>query len=733
MKLQAAVHEGSILKTSDGDFDLQDRKKRFGSTSYLTLNLDFSKLFLTKEDVIHATKSAPIGAKLDCCGKKAHLVDPHESWGAKHLKTLEEVQAFINDATDLLGQYGIEFKPSASGTIATLVQDQVPQMKQLKPRWRQLAIEAIFGGPCAVVAGSCPNAVSIDLSAAYLHGLRLPLSMPDSYVPVGPWDTWEHVQDKDGFIRAIVDVPDLGWRSIGLLPVKAGPKTYFPCGRIVGTWPLSLVRQAVELGASVVQIIEGATYTGYPYLAPLADLLDHLKNHSPLGKTLAKALYTRAWGILSSRGRYEGTIDHLAQDTIRLDHTPTLTFKTTKPIQEDLETHKVHPTYRPDWAAVIATYCTLKMQKATYELQGALIATHVDSIAFTLDETTQPLLDQYLADGWHHVEGPAEARWYGVGLAVHGTRILHKGIPGTPTPEEVEEYAFAHPDPQDGFRWLERYTKEARARPTRFSLSTPSLFEAGLTTFDNKIRTSIWSDKWSKSGWRKDWWKGHLLGPQPQDWLDIVQRLAPSLPEELDIVHRLSPKVAPPEAFDIETFLEEFEVKKKAQYEKEQTSRKIEETTPLPPDFLDSLEEPTLIPDVDYLNIVLKQDGPHPAYYYLEASAQAFDKGVIDDIIGSPFWILYQKALREEPARNRAHEQEWEAFKREFLDEDNTIPEYFPGNFHLTTRSAVSILELEQPMENPYNGPNFVHGHRSTPERDLFDESFDSADMATGF
>jgi hypothetical protein len=541
--IRAAAHDPTdpfSLLTDGEPLDLLDRKQSFAGHTYLVPGLDFNSLALTPKDVVFATKTHPVEAVLDCSGKKARLVDPEKSWSTSHFETVAQVQAFIDEATATLDLYGIEFEPSASGTVAKLIEQHVPQMTKLKPRFRTIAKEAVFGGPIARCSGGGQNVVSIDLSAAYLHGLRLPLPMLNSYVPVGPWDSWDDLIHQEGFIRAIVDVPDHGWKSLGLLPVKTGHRTIFPVGRVVGTWPISLLRQATQFGATVVQVVEGATYTGYPYLAPLADLLEHLKGHSPLGKTLAKALYTRAWGILGSTGRYKGKVgDHSPNANLFLLHSPQLTFETTSKLQEDDLTHRCRPSYRPDWAAVIATYCSLKMQRICYDLRGKIVAVHVDSVAFDLDDVTQPVYDQALKIGFHHVEGPCPARWYGVGLAVHGKRILHKSMKDTPTPYDLEVYSQQHPEETPAQHWIYREHQTAEARPIHLSLLNEQLY--GLAIGADGLRPSVWHNRWTSYGWQRDVVKLNLLGPQPREFSDLMQQLMDRLPAEPERAYTPAP------------------------------------------------------------------------------------------------------------------------------------------------------------------------------------------------
>ena len=535
-----AVQDGAVLTRADGtQTNLLDRKKTDGGCTLLVAEpFDWRPLLacVGPDDVVVASRNARMELRFACKGRVLRVAPVRSAWGL-NTRSAAEVDSFITSTASILQELGLDpdagFPASASGAAARLALKTVGKaegFRALKPRFRTIARESLATGAVAVTyAGGRELTSSVDLSGAYLEGMRLPLPLPSAKeVAIGPWDAWAQVRGKTGFIRAIVDVPDHGYRSLGLLPVRAGklPGVSYPVGRICGSWPISLLAQAEELGATVVQIVEGYTVDAAPIFSDLADQLEALKNRGPAEKAVAKAIYTRFWGIMFSEGRFKGRLPeapqdgeieedghlptydadpfywHAAQTTVpAFDDERSIQYSADSKLQTDFTTHKAKALYRPDWAVTIASYCALSMQRAAYELRGKITAAHVDSLAFRHDEHTSTWAAQAVESGrWHHVETARRARWFSPGVAVHGDRVVQAGAERT-FRSKLEFYRWAsttYPKPVLCGRVLHaKHRQNAVARPYYLSPNDLDLPELA----HGVDRVSLWSPAWSTGGW----------------------------------------------------------------------------------------------------------------------------------------------------------------------------------------------------------------------------------------
>jgi len=525
-----------------GVVDLADlRSKDAGATLYVP-EIPWGSLerVLGSGDRILASASSPVEARLKCPGGGVLRVqEARGGWGLEDVAdgwSAEELARFVGEAEDLLLEYGLSWGLSASAVAAEGIkaasQDELEgfTLRQLRPRWRTLAHEAVHGGPIACVYGGGRSPVTtIDLRAAYLQGLAQPLPVAGSWVPFGPWDRWAQVRSKEGLVRAIVDVPTPRWRGLGLLPVKLVGRTVHPVGRIVGSWTIAQLREAEELGAEVVQLVEGATCRTSPHLAPLAEKLWRLRESGGLGKLLSRAIYTRAWGIMVSRGRWEGArpdddaLRPPAPRRVREDSS--LVYAHLRPLADPL-TPRADPVYRPDWAAFISGWTARLMMRACDALSGQLVAVHVDSIAtMTGEPQARDWVSSALRTGlWHEVQAPARGRWWGPGLALHGERQLQQGCPGAPSGLELARWASRGlgGEAQAGLTWTikggAKRSRWAEARSTAWRLPGEHLHTLAWGGEDVDARLSLWSPIWTPKGWTQDPPEGMLrderLGPR---------------------------------------------------------------------------------------------------------------------------------------------------------------------------------------------------------------------------
>lgn len=285
----------------------------------------------------------------------------------------------------------------------------------LPPRWRGLAASAIHGGPVVCVAGGGPDVVCADVSGAYRRAMMEPVPVVGSLVVggrsvrgrwVSPVDrSWAKIRKSAGIVEASVHVhgPD-GVGAIPALPVD-GPDggIWHPTGIVRGVWQIAHIREAEERGEVAVYHVWQAmvaTVT-YPTLRPAIDDIDRFPD------TIRKSLYCRAYGMLASRGGWEGS-------TLRAGEMPTWVSRQVEPRQWGGP-----PTLRPDLAAWITSDNQRRVFRALRSLdERRTVAVHVDSIwtadtagAERLGEEWRPKARgrvRYQCSGVYTVDGPEE-------------------------------------------------------------------------------------------------------------------------------------------------------------------------------------------------------------------------------------------------------------------------------------------------------------------------------------
>lgn len=473
-----------------------------------------------------------------------HVMDAADAWDVR-LCGLDALHARLQELQALVAGAGLEWSPSAAGVAALAIRAlaerahqarQGWRLRQLRPRWRTLAHEAVHPGPIAVCyGGGREPIVEVDRVAAFLRGLGTHLPIPGSWVAVGPWDRWSTVRrtEGDGLIRAVVQVEPLGWRSLGPLPQRIGRAQTWPCGHLVGTWTLRQLRDAEELGGVTVhRLIEGATCQVAPLLAPLADMLWALRERDARA---SRAIYTRAWGVLCSRGRWEGQrAEHDSRPPdLQRQGRPDSSLDWTAVRPQELDYPRQPPIYRPDWAAMVAVHNCRAMARATRAASGRLVAAHVDCLALRADAEGLRLVEELVATGeWALKAGPARGRWWAPGVAEHDGRSLRQGLPDWSALEVARAYRTGTaPRPGHGGQLWTRggpaRSRDAEARPA-VTWAAPDWCDA-LQEGPTLGRRSVWSPRWTWSGW----WGDPLEGEEederirPQGWTPGAPAPAP--------------------------------------------------------------------------------------------------------------------------------------------------------------------------------------------------------------
>ncbi len=298
------------------------------------------------------------------------------SWGAE---TVEQAHCIKSRAISagLTGR-------TAGGVAASLVRDEGftgKQSYQLPTRYREIASD-YHVGPMGMCRHEVTDCTLYDIRKAYLWALSMPLPVRDTYRALTP-DTvtaMAAIEDdrRGGFIDCTVHVPDNGM-TIGPLPVrrKIGSKSsrfkrtmpVWPVGTFRGTWPLSLVRNAVQShGATIVRVNQLVTCHVSRWGLRLYDYLSNLVSSD---KVLGKAIYTSLWSRFTPSVWYTGQV--LPNG-----------IKWNKPSTKYKLSNKIHPRrmiMRPDVSAYVSAYNIRTMVNALNSLDRTTVAGwHVDSI-----------------------------------------------------------------------------------------------------------------------------------------------------------------------------------------------------------------------------------------------------------------------------------------------------------------------------------------------------------------
>jgi len=328
-----------------------------------------------------------------------------KGWGVKDEEGLAEM-------FELCEAHGINPKATSAATVRQMF----PKTKALPPRWREPSHAAIWNGPQTHVSGGCEYGAHIDRSEAYLRAMRREMPVAHGWF-ILPKRTPLHrllVTNKPcTIIHATVRVFHTpATNQMPPLPVhRRGGGTMYPVGWVRGIWPVEFLTQAadrgeIELSTMKVHWAMRCTQTTDEWMR-LADRL------AEFPKRLRKMLYTRIWGVLSSRNGYVGV-----PFRTRAGSFPSSGLRWVWAGEPQWST-KTRPWYRPDIAAFITGDNHASMLRATRRLPPeSLIATHVDAIWTSAIDSAERIAKssdwkmegrgniRYVAPGRYFVDGP---------------------------------------------------------------------------------------------------------------------------------------------------------------------------------------------------------------------------------------------------------------------------------------------------------------------------------------
>lgn len=355
-------------------------------------------------------------------------IAPFSSWGVDEehpRRGLDAIEELRTAAGILRGGAGRTLG-STAGKVCKQEAER-DHLGQLQPQFRTLAHSAIHQGPTVVLRGGCDDGIEIDRVAAFLQGMRRPVPVNWIAWPDVTWAELEGIEDE-GIARAAVYLDPGAWAGrLPPLPVRTSGGTIYPVGLVAGVWTLGLLRQAVSLGAVVLELEEVALAACENVHARAADVIDAVPH-----KGLRKLLYTRYWGRLAAVGGFDGSPEQREETDVRINHSLLWWRWSGMTVGKDGA-----PDYRPDQAAFIATSNHLEMNAriATIPPDG-LIAAHVDALWIdgSIHEPGEP-------GGWKEkARGPL--RWYATGTYSHDDQgnLGDKGIPAR-KPGGLEHHA----------------------------------------------------------------------------------------------------------------------------------------------------------------------------------------------------------------------------------------------------------------------------------------------------
>ena len=405
----------------------------------------------------------------------------------------------------LTAAVGLKVCSTIAGTAMQAYMDRYdgkkghPRLQQLPCRWRGMAHAALHGGPIAVLRGSAPYAVQIDVRKAYLAALyqRVPIVGPE-----GGWYThggrdWSQLRKLVGFVDATVEIAEKGSAWLPPLPVHFGFGSAFPTGKLRGCWTIAQVCEAEERGELIVTKIHQFCYAPQtrPLFAEIADFFQTIPSQ------LQKRLYTRFWGKFGSRGGYIARTSEeprfgevpagglwWAYDGIPLD------------------SPAARPTYRPDLAAFVSAHNHRRVMATLREIDPAsVVACHVDAIWTTDVVGASRVCAKQSGVGAWRVKRTGPLRFYGIGCYRHDRHLAASGydarIMGKLTLPRMERW-IQHPHTTHSRLLLE--TREWTADPARVPSATSKPLHVEMdTTVSPAEGPSVYDDSWTLAGWRK--------------------------------------------------------------------------------------------------------------------------------------------------------------------------------------------------------------------------------------
>ncbi len=436
--------------------DIPRRNGTAGTVWYTTAAVSmqrFLKLLSDGDEAFGPSPDRPIGAAFyweNNNGRTSSMkVISSTVWGISSRDPVD-TENLILEKMVACAEGGVRPGTSAAGTSISEYmrtfdgQDGRPETRQLQPRWRGLAHASFHGGPITLTRAAGVEVAHIDLRAAYLAAMRLPLPVhgidPQTERKTGGFfsfqnPSWDDLKDRVGFAEATVSVdPSLyGPGSVPPLPVRHHSGSMHPTGVFRGAWPICMLQDAVDHGgAKIVKIHQ------FCWAPETMCLFDDIAD-TFMTNRMGKLLYTRFWGKWASQGGFTGA---------KTSDPPDGSVRSYGLWWEHdgigLYDYQAPPTYRPDIAATIAGYNHCQVMRSVRTLKpGSIISLYVDAIWTTDIEGAHRLVDQ--GPGNWAWKQSGKARFYAPGVYQHNSKIGAAGydsyVHGAITPDKLRTWA----------------------------------------------------------------------------------------------------------------------------------------------------------------------------------------------------------------------------------------------------------------------------------------------------
>lgn len=369
----------------------------------IVLDPESGESFGDGEGPVYLTRPMTVANRIDFEGKACHARGPSpgvctsgagyydgqlvkfsmaDSWGAES-SSPREAYAEIEDARETLeGVAGWALKDSAMSTLLNAVKPLL-SVKYTPQRYAQAYVNAIHGGPIVHTQRNWAlgehgfrmrhhKSVMIDRRAAFLAELQKPLPVGGYSIAVNPGKLTAKLIKRPGISRGIIEIPE--GSEMGFCPFLPcegwGYHRQYRTGFVVGTWDNRLVSMALDNGAKIHWIQWVVNHKLGSELAGIAEDIEAIRE---VNKPLARSLYTRLWGSMSSVGGWAGYPERK----------PECSFKKKAGLYWRIEAPAkgqpiTRPCFRPDIAAEITNGNAIEVFSVFDSLQGSYC--HVDSI-----------------------------------------------------------------------------------------------------------------------------------------------------------------------------------------------------------------------------------------------------------------------------------------------------------------------------------------------------------------
>lgn len=430
------------------------------------------------------------------CSKGKYRISSASAWDLPH--TPEAAEARIEELEEAMAEEGWYRWPATAGVLASqLSRAFMPDLSQLRTRWRFRSHDGLHQGPTVALKGGAERAWYLDRKGAYLAELAEPMPVASSWASVARGTSWNALKRHEGIVTAQVeiDVFEAAGKPLPPLPVRGTLGTAWPVGVATGTWPIRWLAWAEkEAGVTVHEVLDAQVCKTAPIALPLHDRIDRIGH-----KGLRRLIYTRAWGGWAALGWFHaGFVETTTGRHYRYAGKDTWW----EPRRGTLLNHLHPPTYHPDMAAWVAGGNALKLAQAMHRLKrGEAVMAHIDAVVVTSEDARDRLVKDQ--GEWSIKGNPGiPIRVYGVGTYEYGSKVAAMGWPAwkplerTRLAEHVDSQAF-------GVRRLQKWhgdpsrTAEAEAEP-RFAEELPGY---GSGPAEPPAYPTWDATLWTKSGW----------------------------------------------------------------------------------------------------------------------------------------------------------------------------------------------------------------------------------------